>query len=409
MLMEPSKLDISTYVAIGLFAAWCFQWIIHVVAIIYGWMKLHRPASPSAAASLQEESLPGVSVLKPLTGVDPHLFANLETFFNLKYPTFELLFCVEDDSDSAIMIVNSLMEKYPKVNAQLFIGARKVGVNPKINNMVQGYEAAKYNHVLISDSGLKMKEDTLMVMMSCFGETTGLVHQMPFVCDREGFSGALEKVYFGTQHAKMYLSADLLGINCVTGMSCLFRKDILEDAGGFAYLGKFLAEDYYLGKVFIERGWAVKVCPQPALQNAGNSSVSNFQARMMRWIKLRSTLVPSTIVLEPVSESVLLGIMISWSVNILFSWTPIVFFFIHILAWFLLDYLLLRIVQGGSIPFSKFDFVACWLFRESTSLYTMLKAHCQRQLTWRNRKYILKWGGVGEDVKTRVYANSSYV
>jgi hypothetical protein len=35
---------------------------------------------------------------------------------------FELLFCVEDDSDSAIMIVNSLMEKYPKVNAQLFIG-----------------------------------------------------------------------------------------------------------------------------------------------------------------------------------------------------------------------------------------------------------------------------------------------
>jgi ceramide glucosyltransferase len=51
----------------------------------------------------------------------------------------------------------------------------------------------------------------------------------------------------------MYLSADLLGINCVTGMSCLFRKDILEDAGGFSYLGKFLAEDYYLGKVFIDR------------------------------------------------------------------------------------------------------------------------------------------------------------
>jgi len=65
--------------------------------------------------------------------------------------------------------------------------------------------------------------------------------------------------------------------------------------------------------------------------------------------------------------------------------------------------------QGGAVPFSKFDFVAAWLFRESTSLYTMLKAHSQRQLTWRNRKYILKWGGVGEDVKTRIYAGSSYV
>jgi len=36
-------------------------------------------------------------------------------------------------------------------------------------------------------------------------------------------------------------------------MSCLFRRDILEDAGGFAYLGKFLAEDYYLGKLFLDR------------------------------------------------------------------------------------------------------------------------------------------------------------
>ena len=45
----------------------------------------------------------------------------------------------------------------------------------------------------------------------------------------------------------------MLSINCVTGMSCLFRRDILEDAGGFAYLGKFLAEDYYLGKLFLDR------------------------------------------------------------------------------------------------------------------------------------------------------------
>ena len=47
--------------------------------------------------------------------------------------------------------------------------------------------------------------------------------------------------------------ADLLGINCVTGMSCLFRKHVLDDAGGMKYLGSHLAEDYYLGKVFSER------------------------------------------------------------------------------------------------------------------------------------------------------------
>jgi len=39
-----------------------------------------------------------------------------------------------------------------------------------------------------------VKEDTLTDMVSFMSETTGLVHQMPFVCDREGFSGVLEKV-----------------------------------------------------------------------------------------------------------------------------------------------------------------------------------------------------------------------
>lgn len=70
---------------------------------------------------------------------------------------YEILFCVEDDTDPAIMLVNSLMEKYPKVDAKLFVGATVVGVNPKINNMNKAYEAAIYDFILISDSGIKSK------------------------------------------------------------------------------------------------------------------------------------------------------------------------------------------------------------------------------------------------------------
>ena len=68
------------------------------------------------------------------------------------------------------------------------------------------------------------------------------------------------QVYFGTQHAKMYLNADFLGINCVTGMSCLFRKNIVEEAGGLRALGEYLAEDYYLGQAFLDR-WVDDIMP----------------------------------------------------------------------------------------------------------------------------------------------------
>ena len=61
------------------------------------------------------------------------------------------------------------------------------------------------------------------------------------------------QVHFGTQLAKMYLNADMYGLNCVTGMSCLFRKCILAEGGGLRALSQFLAEDYYLGQKCLER------------------------------------------------------------------------------------------------------------------------------------------------------------
>lgn len=39
-----------------------------------------------------------------------------------------------------------------------------------------------------------MKDDTLLDMVQHLTDNTGLVHQMPFTCDREGFAATLEKV-----------------------------------------------------------------------------------------------------------------------------------------------------------------------------------------------------------------------
>ena len=61
------------------------------------------------------------------------------------------------------------------------------------------------------------------------------------------------QLYFGTQFAKMYLVSDVLRINSTTGMSCLFRKAVMEEAGGLKEFGVYLAEDYFIAQAFIDR------------------------------------------------------------------------------------------------------------------------------------------------------------
>lgn len=377
---------------------WCSLWLVHVMALLYGKWRLHRKYEPPDPES-QTEEIQGVSIIKPLCQKDDNLVHNLETFFTLKYPKYELLFCIQEVEDiECYSIVKKLAESHPKVAVRIFRGGEVVGVNPKINNMTPAYRAAQYPLILVSDAGIKMKEDTLCDMVRCMKDTVGLVHQMPYICDRTGFPSILEKVYFGTSHARIYLSANLLGVNCATGMSALMRRSLLEKAGGFSAFGCYLAEDYFFAKTIQEQGYSLVISSQPAWQNAAICSITYFQNRISRWAKLRAAMCPHTILLEPLSECMLSGGLAAWASYLLFRTDPLVFYLVHVLAWFLSDWTLIHIVQNGTLPFNKFEFLVMWLFREAGAPYLFLHALWNPAIRWRNGEFRLRWGGKAEAV-----------
>lgn len=384
--------------AIFFIIAWVVLWLIHITALAYSKWKLHRPVDRSPP----ESPYPGISILKPLTGVDPNLASNLETFFSLDYPSYELLFCVEDEHDPAVMLVNSLLEKYPKVNAHLFTGGMRIGVNPKINNMQPGYLASKYPFLLISDAGIRMRDDTLLDMMQHMRDGVAIVHQMPFVYDAEGFAAVYEKVFFGCSQARMYLMADLLGINCHVGMSSMVRKEALERAGGLIAFAEYLAEDYFLAKTLLAAGWRLRVCSLPALQNAGTRSVTGMHARLTRWARLRVAMMPGTCLLEPLSECLPLGAGAAWAAGRLFGAEPVAFFLVHVLLWFLSDWLLLRVCQAGSAAPGKVRFLLGWVWSELCAPVVLAAALLRPEISWRTRRYRLDWGGRAHELKPKL-------
>uniref|UniRef100_A0A0M3HFK5 DUF4220 domain-containing protein n=1 Tax=Ascaris lumbricoides TaxID=6252 RepID=A0A0M3HFK5_ASCLU len=119
-----------------------------------------------------------------------------------------------------------------------------------------------------------------------------------------------------------------------------------------------------------------------------------------RWIKLRLAMLPHTIILEPLQDCFVSGIIGCCSVLILFPsralYVPC-YLVGHLVYWILCDYLLIHLMQNGSLPFSFAQFLFIWLYREGSAFPIWLSALLNPNITWRSGHFRLRWGGRIDD------------
>ncbi|WAR00534.1 CEGT-like protein [Mya arenaria] len=353
--------------------------------------------------ALISDNVPGVSIIKPLMGIDPLLEINLESHFSISYPKFELLCCVQDDHDPAINLVYKLKEKYPKVDCSLFIGGKDGIINPMVHNMAPAYDHAKYEYVWISTSRIKGSTDIMMDMACKLQKpNVALCHQMPFTTDQKGFAQTLEKTYFGGAFARYYLAFNILGLCCCTGMSYMFKKSALDELHGLNWFGKYLAEDFYLTHALHEKGHRLVMSSYPAQQNLAQSAVVGYKNRMVRWLRLRLNMMPLVSgFLEPMTECIPLGLYAAWAFYHFLGINPYIFFAVHFCLWLISDHLLLRLIQHGPLPFSKLQYTIVWILREVLAVWVFFVALISpRRIKWGKHTYKLSLGGHTELLNT---------
>jgi ceramide glucosyltransferase len=135
----------------GIIAAAAFAGIAlacHLVSILIAVIRCRRSTRPEPPP----RDAPGVTLVRPVCGLDNFLEETLLSSFRLDYPRYELIFCVATAKDPAVPIVRRLIATYPSVRAQLLVGDERISTNPKLNNCVKGWNAAAYGWIVLADS-----------------------------------------------------------------------------------------------------------------------------------------------------------------------------------------------------------------------------------------------------------------
>src|SRR5215831_8705095 len=232
-------------------------------------------------------SLPAVTVLKPLHGLEPHLERNLESFFLQDYPEFELLFGARDRSDRALEVVKALQRKHPHVKSRIILSGEPKYPNAKVFALEQMLARTTTSYVVITDSDVCVNQNCLReVVAPLLDNENGVVTCLYRGLTAGGFWSRLEALGMSVELPSGVLVANMMeGMRFALGPTMATRKDVLDLIGGIAALGPYCADDYVLGNRAYVGGKRVVLSKHIVGHVAMNTSARRSLEHQVRWMR----------------------------------------------------------------------------------------------------------------------------
>jgi ceramide glucosyltransferase len=234
----------------------------------------------------------GVTIVQPLCGVEAFSRATLRSIFALDYPTYEIVFCLASADDPIAPLVRGAIEANPHRPARLLIGDDRISANPKLNNVVKGWKAARHDWVIIADSNVLMPSDYIQRLLARWRSDSGIVCAPPIGSCPESFAAEIECAFLNTYEARWQYAGESSGYGFAQGKTMLWRREILEAGGGIEALGAEIAEDAAATKLINAQGLNAHLVDQPFQQPLGRRRLKDVWSRQLRWARLRRATFP---------------------------------------------------------------------------------------------------------------------
>ena len=235
---------------------------------------------------------PPVSIVKPLSGLDDELERNLESFYRIEYPAYEVIYSFARRGDPAFSVARTVADRHPGIPSVFVIDARESGGNSKVSRLAAALRHARYRHILMADGNVRVHPEFLARAISFFSDPfVGLVSHLFRARGARTLGSRLESLHLnGALRAGTAALASIFRIPCVVGKSILLSREALNAIGGIESLQDHLAEDYILGKMVAKACFRVVLSADEIETVEVSRSLTAAWSRQRRWAILRKRL-----------------------------------------------------------------------------------------------------------------------
>jgi ceramide glucosyltransferase len=245
-------------------------------------------------AGKEAEFSPDVTILKPVKGVDPRMYAGLRSHCEQEYAgAYEIVFGVSTLGDPAMEEIERLTAEYPAVPIRVVECRERLGTSGKVSNLVQMLRKASYGHVLVNDSDIRVSPQYLARVMGCFADARVGMVTAPYL-GRTAADGValtvwarLEALGISTDFLPGVLTARKLegGLRFGLGSTLAVSRTALAKIGGLAPLVDCLADDYEIGARIAAAGYRVELCGEAVETTVPAYGFRGFWEHQLRWAR----------------------------------------------------------------------------------------------------------------------------
>jgi ceramide glucosyltransferase len=234
------------------------------------------------------QACPPVSILKPLRGTDPEMYASFRSHCLQDYADYEIIFGVSDANDPAILLVEQLKAEFPQCAIRLMVCSEKLGANTKVSNLAQMVREARHEVLIVNDSDIRVEPDYLRRVLAPLSDAkVGLVTCLYRGIANSSLGSRLESLGISTDFCGGVLVAQTVenGLHFGLGSTLVFRRRDLQAIGGFEAFADYLADDYQIGSRIAAFGMKVELSQVIVETFLPRYTLRGFAEHQLRWAR----------------------------------------------------------------------------------------------------------------------------